>query len=355
MLILWYAPHLLTLIGQNSKIVDNAALLLHGLTWELPGYLLFLIFREFVSAFSLTRIVMLTTLGSLPITFLANYVLIYGKYGFPHLGIAGIGYAGAFVLWFMFFCILLFCVKNPLLKVYISFKSFRFSQHKIIDLLSIGIPSGILTVFESGMFLIATIMMSNFGVEALAAFQITLQCVNIVYAIPFALSMATALQIGHAAGAKKLFHAKSIVFLNLSLVLVASSAVAIIFTFFPNLWIRLFLTPDMANYEQICQIAISFILIAALFQCFDALQSLANGALRGLKDTLVPMILSLGGYWLIGIGSAYFFAFHTHLKAKGIWYGLTLGMFSVALLLLLRFFKRLKNEIGITKPSDQSI
>ena len=222
---------------------------------------------------------------------------------------------------------------------------FKLDRHKIIDMLSIGIPSGALSVFESGMFLSATIMMGYFGVNALASFQIVMQCTNIVYAIPFALSMATALQVGHAAGAKNLVQAKPIFLINLSLVLVSSSVVAIIFIFFPAVCVTIFLIPGEDNYNQISQMAISFILIAAIFQCFDALQSLANGALRGLKDTLVPMILSLGCYWLLGVGSAYFFAFHTHLKGKGIWYGLTLGMSSVAIVLLVRFFIRLKKEL----------
>lgn len=344
MLIIWFAPYVLSLIGEDSRVINKVILLLHGLVWGFPGFLLFFVMREFISSFSLTSVVMFVALGSIPLTFAANYVLIYGKYGFPQSGIAGIGYAGAVVMWFMFLCLFAYSRKKHLLKGYISFNAFQLDWQKIRDIVFLGIPSGLLLVLESGMFLFAAVAMGHFGVNALAAHQIAMQCASIAYSIPFALSMATALQVGHAVGAKDIHQAKRYVYIGLVIGLILTLLIAVFFIFASSQLTGLFLKGNEPGYQEINQLATSFLIIAAIFQCFDGIQSIANGALRGLKDTLVPMILSIGCYWCLGVGSAYYLAFHTHLGSSGIWYGFTLGLISIGIILTIRLINRLKHE-----------
>ena len=116
MLIIWFIPPLLLTIGEDPLVVADATLLLHGMVWGFPGFLLFLVLREFISAFSLTLIVMIVSLFSIPLTFAANYILIYGKYHFPQFGIEGIGYGGSIVMWFMFFCLLAYSKNISVIK-----------------------------------------------------------------------------------------------------------------------------------------------------------------------------------------------------------------------------------------------
>lgn len=345
MFIIYIFPYFLPFLGENSEVVENTLLFLHGLVWGLPGYLLFTVMREFMSAFSFTRLVMFVALGSIPLTFLANYVLIYGKYGFPVLGIAGIGYAGAVIMWFMFFCLFMYSRRQALLKKYLSFNQFQFDYDKFKDMLYIGIPSGALLILESGMFLAAVLLMGYFGVEALASHQIAMQCVSMAYSIPFALSMATAIKVGHAAGAKDIKQAQSFAYHGLTIGLLLTSALAVIFIFAPHALASIFLTGTESDYQAISELAASFLSTAAIFQCFDGVQAIANGALRGLRDTLIPMLLSIGCYWIIGVGSAYFFAFHTSAGAKGIWYGLTLGLVSIGVILFVRLVRKLRYEL----------
>ena len=215
---------------------------------------------------------------------------------------------------------------------------------KAYDIFYIGIPSGLLFVLESGMFLSAVIMMGYFGVDALAAHQIAIQCASIAYAIPFALAMATALKVGHAMGAKNVEQAQRWAFLGITIGLTLSCFIAAIFIFLPDKLVNLFLSGHEYHYQIIRELAVSFLTIAAIFQCLDAVQGIAIGALRGLKDTFVPMLLSLGCFWGVGIGSAYYFAFHLHLKSRGIWYGLTFGLCSIGIILTLRLLKKLKME-----------
>lgn len=342
MILIWESPRILLMIGEKAAVVQNTKLLLHALVLGFPGFLLFLIFREFVSSFSLTRIVMLVCFISMPFTFCANYVLIYGKYHFPALGIAGIGYAGAIVMWFMFLCLLIYSLKNPILKKFLSFKFFRIEKNKIYDILYIGIPSGTLFILESGMFLAATILMGYFGVTTLAAYQISMQCAIIAYAIPFALGMSTALLVGHAVGAKDIARAKQITTITMLMGLGIATLMAGFYIFTPNLLVKIFLQPGVKDYAQISHLAASFLFIAVFFQLFDAVQAIANGALRGLKDTFIPMLISVGCYWLIGVCGEYYFSFYTRLGPEGIWIGLTLGICSVGIILMYRLFKIFK-------------
>lgn len=347
MILLWYSPSFLLLMGEETRIVQDATLLLHGLMWGVPGFLLFLVFREFVSAFSLTRMVMLVCVVSIPLTFLANYVFIYGKYGFPQLGIAGIGYAGAIIMWAMFLSLFLYTKKQPHLKPHVTaLKWFTLEYRQLGAMLSLGTPSGLLWVLDMGMFSLGTMMMGHFGVNTLAAHQIAMQCATIAFAVPFGLSMATALQVSHAAGANDYLQVKRYTYIGLFLGLFISGSIALLFIFIPHLLASLFLESTETAYAEIVQLATVFLGIAALFQCFDALQTIMNAALRGLKDTLVPMLLCIACYWLIGVGGAYYFSFYTPLAANGVWYGLTLGIVSAAFVLGMRFIQRAATHVN---------
>ena len=346
MLAVWFAPNVLLMIGEDPLVIQNVTYLLHGLVWGLPGFLLFLVMREFIAAFSFTRVVMCVALGSIPLTFFANYVLIYGLYGFPKSGISGIGYAGALIMWFMFLCLWAYSKRHTVLKPYVSLKTLGLNWERCRDILQVGIPSGVLLILESSMFLYAAVAMGHFGVNALASHQIAMQLTSITYSIPFALSMATALKVGYAMGARDIHQARRMAVIGLVFGVVITAIIAIFFIGTSSQLAGLFLSSnEPGNIEKL---ATSFLIIAALFQCFDGIQSVANGALRGLKDTVIPMVLSLGCYWILGIGSAYYFAYYTNLGAMGIWYGITLGIFSISIILTIRLFYRLKYEQRIS-------
>jgi MATE family multidrug resistance protein len=193
--------------------------------------------------------------------------------------------------------------------------------------------------------------MGYFGIFALAAFQIAMQCASVAYAVPFALSMATALQVGHANGAKDILEVQHKTLNSFFRGVILSSLIAMIFIFFPDNLVKLFLHPTENHFQEINQLAQSFFMVVALFQCFDAIQGIANGALRGLKDTLVPMLLSIGCYWIIGVGSSYYLSFYTHFGPIGIWYGLTLGIFSAGFALGVRFLKSTRGNRYDTKKT----
>jgi MATE family multidrug resistance protein len=345
--IVWYAPHFLAITEKNSDVIRDAALLLHSLVWALPGVFLYMVFREYIAAFNLSRMTMLVAIFSIPLTFVVNYVFIYGKLGLPAFGIAGIGYGGACVMWFMFIVLALYCKHHTVLKKHLPrWYELKWHTGTIRSMLRVGVPSGTIYVLDSGMFTFGAMLVGHFSTTALAAYQITMQCASAVYSIPFGVSIATALQVGHAMGAKEFVKAKQFVYAGLSVGLIAAVGIALIFVFSPHLLVRFFIHPQVKHFAEISQYAASFFIAVALFQCFDAVQAILNGALRGLKDTFVPMIMSVGCYWVLGVGSAYYFSFHTTLKATGVLYGLTIGVISAAIALSLRFRdQQIKNMI----------
>lgn len=342
MLLVWLSPYILMGWGQDREVVESVKLLLDGLVWGMPGLLLFFVLREVFAAFSLSRIIMLISLVSIPLTFLGNYLLIYGKFGLPALGIAGIGYAGAIVMWFMALGLWVYGKKHRLLKKHLNVKSIRLSLYKLKEMFYIGAPSGAVIVLDTGMFLIAAMIMGYFGVAALAAYQIAMQCASIAYNVPLALSVVTSMQVGHAIGSKNPIKARQAVYLGMGVGLIISGIIAGIFILFPTTLASPFLTVSENNYQEIMRFAESFLIVAAIFQCLDAVQTIANGALRGYKDTWVPMLLSIGCYLFLGIGSAYYFSFYTSLGAIGVWYGITFGICAAGVVLALRLFRRLK-------------
>ncbi len=346
MLIVWHIPTLLLATGQVPIVVHNSQLLLHSIVWGVPGYLLFFVGREFVSAFSLTRVVMLINFISLPITFAANYVLIYGKYGFPALGIQGIGIASASVMWLMFFSLLVYCLKHHVLKPYVhQLFAVKISYQKIKDMLRVGIPSGILFILDMSMFTVATLMIGQFGADDLAAYQIAVQCAAVVYTVAFALSMTTSILVSHSVGSNNIPAARRYAGFCYAVSFIFSASIALTFMLIPDTFVRLFLSLDVSGSDLVRQRADTFLEIAAWFVCFDAVLAIAIGILKGFKDTFMPMLLSVGGYWILGIGGGYFLAFHTPLGVEGVWYGLILGIFSVAVILTARCVQRFRREI----------
>ncbi len=345
MILIWYAPPILIALGEDPKVVAGTQLFLHSLVWGFPGLLGFFVLREFVAALKLTRMVLMVTIAAIPLAIALNYILIYGKFGLPALGIAGIGYAGTIIYWLMFISLLGYCFYQPTLRSYLAKLQFKtIDGRKLREMFHIGAPSGLLYVFDVAMVFMAVIMMGHFGETALAAHQIAIMCASTAYCFPFALSMTTALRVSHAAGAKDSPRIKLATYLGLGLSFIAALIIALIFLFIPDKLVHFFLSHNAADNPTIQQLAASLVRIAALFQFCDALQSITAGALRGLKDTWIPMLMSIFSYWVLGVGGSYVLAFYTPLGVQGIWYGLTLGISGAGVILAFRLCYRYQLE-----------
>lgn len=329
MILAWQSPSYLVLIGQDPAVAADAKSLLSGLLWGIPGTTLFYAMREFVSAFALARAVMFISIVSIPLTFAANYVLIYGKLGLPALGIAGIGYAGALVCWFMFAGLLFYASRQSVLKQFLTWRLHKPDFTILKNLWVNGSSSGVVLVLDMVAFLTAAILTGYFGVTALAAYQIVMQCVSIAYNLPLAITIVTTLEIGHAYASRNLAQIKRILYMGIGLGLLISLSFAILFLSAPNMLTQIFLEDNHHVSRAVFATTEIFLAAASAVILFDGAQAIMIGALRGFNDTFIPMLISILCYLFIAIPVSYWLSFHTSLKAVGVWYGLMLGIMTL--------------------------
>lgn len=342
--ILKIAPTLLLWIGEPPTVVLQSQQFLNALAWGILPLLFFLALREFVAAMSFTRIIMLLSLGITPLIAVSNFILMYGKWGFPKLGIAGIGLSTALMQWCLLAGILSYIYCNKQLYPFV-FKGFhQFKWVKLLTVLRLGAPISITMGLEVGLFSITSILMGYFGSIALAAHQIALQCGSFAFMFPLGISQATAIRVSQAIGKKDIRAAAYAGYTGLFLGLFIASITAIIFINFPNFIIQLFIDTEAKDHLILVKTAVGFLSILALFQLLDAMQVIMNGALRGLKDTFVPMWLGLLSYWISGLLSGYYLAFHSDLRGAGLWWGLGIGIGISGILLFWRFHRRIQAE-----------
>ena len=266
-----------------------------------------------------------------------NWVLIFGHLGAPALGVAGSGYASAINQWLMLAGLALCTRIIPgLAGLHVMRGALAASRIEMANILRLGLPIGGLRGMEVGVFLAAGILMGLLGAAALGAHQLVLNCAGITFMVPLGLGQAATVRVAYELGAGRAFAARRAGFVALALGIGFMSATAVVLWTLPEAIIAVYVDiADPANRETV-QIARRLIAIAALFQVFDGMQVIAAGALRGYKDTVVPMLLAGFGYWGAGFGAGWLFAFPLGYGAPGLWWGLALGLAVVAILLTMR-------------------
>lgn len=336
--VIWYAAWFLRLIGENPTILIGTTAFLHGLAWGIFPFLGFIVLREFVAALSKPRVVMLISAAAIPFNALANYILMYGKLGFPVLGISGIGIASSLIEWGMFIALALYVLSRPAFKSYVLFRRFDLPNKDILkEMVKLGLPVAALFGLENGLFTVATLMIGFFSAITLASHQIALQSLSVAFMIPMGISQAAAVRVSQEMGARQRRKAQYAAYGCILLGIISAGIAASLFWLFPDSIIALFIDPKLPQNLPVVRLATHFLAIAAVFELMDALQVIMTGVLRGFKDTFMPMLLGLVSYWCIGISVAYLLAFVLHWEGYGVWWGLAIGISVSAILLIWRF------------------
>lgn len=345
MLILWNVPTFLLWVGEPAEIVAVTREFLHALLWGMPPLLAYFALREFVCAMSFTRIIMFLSLFNAPLTALGNYILMYGKLGFPVLGVAGIGYSTAIMEWCLLAAMLLFIFKNKLLRPYFRFHQIQpFIWQKLREMIKLSAPVSATMGLEVGLFSATTLLMGFFKTDALAAHQIALQCSTMAFMFPLGIAQATAIRVGQRIGEGSVAEAKYAGYAGLTLGVFIALLTATLFLAWPMTLINFFIDVNASDHQELVMMAVSFMAVMALFQLLDAVQVIMNGALRGLRDTFVPMWLAVISYWICGLLSGYCLAFILQLGGLGLWWGLGIGVGIAGILLSIRFYYRVLHE-----------
>ena len=329
---------LLRTLGYDAALAAEIGRYLRAIAWGAPAFLGFAVLRSLLAALSHTRSIMAVLLICVAGNAALNWTLIFGHLGAPALGMAGSGYASAINHWLMLVGLVL-CIRiMPRLgALRVLRHAFAARRIEMAEIVRLDLPIGAMRGIEVGVFMTAGILMGLLGAAALAAHQLVLNCAGMTFMVPLGLSQAATVRVAYELGRGRAVAARRAGFVALALGIGFMSAAAVVLWTAPDAIIGVYVDiADPANRETV-QIARRLIAIAAIFQVFDGMQVIAAGALRGYRDTMIPMLLATFGYWAVGFAGCWLFAFPLGYGAVGLWWGLALGLAAVAVMLTLRF------------------
>ena len=310
-------------------------------------FMIFQAFKQFAEGLSHTRQAMVINLISNTINIVLNYLLIFGKFGFPQMGVDGAALATLIARIVMMILMTGFILSFAKYEVYRKlFKQVQLQWSEIRKVLSIGIPSGLQFIFEVGAFSFAAIMMGWLGTTQLAAHQIAINLAAVTYMAASGMSAAATVRVGNQLGQKRYNLLREAGFVAFILVGVFMAFNALIFVTMGK-W----LTMLYIDVPEVISLASSLLIIAAFFQLSDGIQVVGLGALRGLADVKRPTWITLIAYWVIALPLGYFLGFRFDLGAHGIWIGLLIGLTIAAVFLFWRF-NRLSKSLTLKVVSN---
>jgi len=326
---------ILLALGQAPVTAHLAQQYMFGLAWGILPALWFIATRGFMSAVNRPEPILWITLAAIPANALLVYLLLYGGWGLPQLGLFGAGLATSLVnlgtflagLWFTAY-------RRPFRKYHVFGRIWRIDWHLMRKLVVVGAPISISFLLEYGLFGAAGLLMGLISTTALAAHQIALQIAAILFMVPFGISMAATVRVGHAVGrgdAPGVMRA-GLVATGLGAVFMTVMTLAVMLGRFAIAGIFLGETTDAT-----AELTATLLLVGSTFFIADGIQTVVAGSLRGMNDTKVPLLFAIVSYWLVGFTCACAFGFWTTLGAVGVWIGLSCGTMVYATLLILRF------------------
>ncbi|NJO77838.1 MAG: MATE family efflux transporter [Cyanobacteria bacterium RM1_2_2] len=337
-LLLWSAQAWLPNLGQSTATINIALPYLRSIVWGVLPALGFAVLRNFVSALSDPRPVIVIMLSGTVFNILANYSLMFGKWGLPALGLTGIGLASATSLWGMFLALSLYILSQPRYRAYRVFKQLNQLEIQVLrDLIQVGIPIGVLAAVETGMFTLTTFLMGQLGTVSLAAHLVALQTAAVTFMVPLGISLATTVRVGQQLGQQNPAGARLAGWVGIGIAALFMSLMAILFWLFPQPIVALYLDIEKPDNAAVVALAKQLLIVAAVFQLFDGIQVSAAGALRGLKDTRIPMLIGIIAYWGIGLTSGYLLGIQLGWGGIGLWWGLAIGLAAASMVLTWRF------------------
>ncbi len=336
------AKPLMYLMKQPEEVVVLTMPYLDIIAISLIPLIIFQGFKQFSDGLSLTKHAMYATIAANLINVGINYLLIFGKFGFPKMGILGAGIGTLVTRIAMIIIIWILLKNNQKAKAFVTqIKLFVLDSTMLKRIINLGLPSAMQMFFEVAIFTSAIWLSGLLGKNAQAANQIALNLSSMTFMIAMGLSVTAMIRVGNQKGLKNYVELQRIAKSIFLMGIMFASVFALLFFIFHDIFPALYLDlEDVNNYldnQEVVAIASKLLLVAALFQISDSAQVVFLGALRGLQDVKIPTILTFVSYWVIGFPTSYFLGKETAYGSTGIWIGLLVGLASASIFLYLRF------------------
>jgi MATE family multidrug resistance protein len=336
------AKPIMLLMHQPKEVVEMAYPYIDWVAFSLIPVIIYQGYKQFADGLSRTKYSMYAIFMANVVHIFFNYVLIYGIWIFPKLGILGAA-LGTVISRIMMVVFLHYLLKyDKSIKIY--FKNFSFREIKksvLKKIINLGTPSAMQMLFEVSLFTGAIWLSGSIGKTSQAANQIALTLATLTFMFAMGLSVTAMIRISNQKGLKDYVNlvvvAKSIYLLAIIIEIVFAILFIVFHNYLPPLFLDLENTQQTVDNIEVIQIASKLLLVAAVFQISDGLQVVVLGALRGLQDVKYPMYITFVAYWLIGFPISIYLGLKTELKAVGIWIGLLAGLTVAAIFLYIRF------------------
>jgi len=336
------AKPLMYIMKQPEEVVQLAIPYLDLVAFSLVPLIIFQAFKQFSDGLSMTKYPMYATIIANVINIVLNYLLIFGKFGFPEMGIVGAALGTLISRFVMLFFLWWLLTKKEKSKAYVTnIKLFVLDNKMIKKIMNLGFPSAMQMFFEIAIFTAAIWLSGTLGKNPQAANQIALNLSTMTFMVAMGLSVAAMVRVGNQKGLKAYTELRriaiSIFLLGLGLAFVFAILFLVFNNFLPTLYIDLNDAENFTDNTEVIKIATQLLLAAAIFQLSDSVQVTVLGALRGLQDVKIPTLITFVAYWLIGFPTSYFLGKEDVYGSYGIWLGLLTGLTSAAILLYIRF------------------
>jgi len=344
------AKPIMFIMHQPKEVIDLASPYIDWVAFSLIPVIIFQGYKQFADGLSRTKYSMYAIFMANIVHIIINYMLIYGVWIFPKLGIIGAA-LGTVISRILMVVFMHYIMKsNAQLNPYFNNFSFREIKKTMLKkIASLGIPSAMQMLFEVALFTAAIWLCGSIGKTSQAANQIALTLATTTFMFAMGLSVAATIRVGNNKG---LMDYKNLIIVARSVFLLAiilETFFGILFVILHNFLPHLFLNMENVNQaienKEVIVIASKLLLVAAVFQISDGIQVVVLGALRGLQDVKVPMYITFVAYWVVGFPISFFLGKYTELESVGVWIGLLAGLSTAALFLYLRFHKLTKQQL----------
>ncbi|NLR41590.1 MATE family efflux transporter [Novosphingobium sp. ERW19] len=345
-LVLWQTAPLLRMLGQDDDLAALAGSYVRACMWSILPYLWVLLIRNFLSVLERPGWSLVVGIAGVFVNAGCNYVLMFGGFGLPPLGLVGAGIGSVLANLFMLLAMMAILRMHRRFRRYSLFgRWWRSDWERFRTLWKFGVSIGVAMALEDAIFIVAVVMMGWFGPNALAAHAIALQIGTIAFMVPMGVAQAATVRVGMGFGSRDPELIGRAGWTAFCLTIAFMVCVAVLIATQGDLLVSLFISAETQVDAEVAELAVSFLAIAALIQVVDGIQVVCTGMLRGLHDTRWPMIFAVTGYSVVGIGVGAWLAFARGWQGLGIWVGLGTGISVVALLVLGRWL--LRDRLGL--------
>jgi MATE family multidrug resistance protein len=336
------AKPLMYMMNQPQEVVVLALPYLDIIAISLVPLIIFQALKQFSDGMSLTKFPMYATIIANVINVFFNYVLIFGVWGFPKMGVVGAGIGTLIARFVMIMLMWYFLNRLEKTKAYVKDLKLFVLEHSMLKKInSLGLPSALQMFFEVGLFTAAIWLSGTLGKNPQAANQIALNLSSMTFMIATGLSVTAMIRVGNQKGLKRPVElrriATSIFIMGLALAILFALIFLIFNKVLPTFYLDLNDLTHFADNQNVVEIASSLLIIAALFQISDSTQVVFLGALRGLQDVKIPTLITFFAYWIIGFPVSYFLGDASKYGSSGIWIGLLAGLTASSIFLYIRF------------------